>query len=165
MCILFAHSCVTPCNSMACSPSGSSIHGILQARIRKWVAMPSCRRSSQCRDWTQVSFIASGFFNIWATWEDLQFSSVQSLIPVWLFATPWIAACQASLSITNSQSSLRVHSRPSSQWCHPAISSSGVPFSSCPQSLPASVSCPMSQLFAWGSQSTGVSMLNGKTRY
>ena len=52
----------------------------------------------------------------------------------------------------------RVHSdsRPSSQWCHPAISSSVVPFSSCPQSLPASESVPMSQLFAWGGQSTGV---------
>ena len=46
---------------------------------------------------------------------------------------------------------------PSSQWCHLAISSSAVPFSSCPQSLPASESFPMSQLFAWGGQSTGVS--------
>ena len=46
---------------------------------------------------------------------------------------------------------------PSSQWCHPAISSSVVPFSSCPQSLPASGSFPMSQLFAWGGQSIGVS--------
>ena len=49
------------------------------------------------------------------------------------------------------------NSRPSSQWCHPAISSSVIPFSSCPQSLPASESFPMSQLFAWGGQSTGVS--------
>ena len=48
---------------------------------------------------------------------------------------------------------------PSSQWCHPAISSSVVPFPSCPQSLPASESFPMSQLFAWGSQSTGASAL------
>ena len=48
-------------------------------------------------------------------------------------------------------------SGPSSQWCHPAISSSVVPFSSCPQSLPASESFPMNQLFAWGGQSTGVS--------
>ena len=49
----------------------------------------------------------------------------------------------------------RVHSdsRPSSQWCHPAISSSVVPFSSCPQSLPASESFPVSQLFAGGGQS------------
>jgi len=55
----------------------------------------------------------------------------------------------------------RVHwdSRPSSQRCHPAISSSLVPFSSCPQSLPASESFPMSQLLAWGGQSTGVSAL------
>ena len=55
----------------------------------------------------------------------------------------------------------RVHSdsRPSSQCCHPAISSSVVPFSSCLQSLPASESFPMSQLFTWGGQSTGVSAL------
>ena len=55
----------------------------------------------------------------------------------------------------------RVHSDswPSSQWCHPTISSSVIPFSSCPQSLPASKSFPMSQLFSWGGQSTGVSAL------
>ena len=54
-----------------------------------------------------------------------------------------------------------VHSNscPSSRWCHPAISSSVVPFSSCPQSFPASESFPMSQLFAWGSQSISVSAL------
>ena len=46
---------------------------------------------------------------------------------------------------------------PSSQWWHPTISSSVIPFSSCPQSLPASRSFPMGQLFAWGGQSTGVS--------
>ena len=90
-------------------------------------------------------------------------SSVQSLSHVQLFVTPWIAARQASLSITNSQSSLRLMSiesvMPLSQWCHPAISSSVVPFSSRPQSLPASESFPMSQLFTWGGQSTGVSAL------
>ena len=55
----------------------------------------------------------------------------------------------------------RVHSNscPLSQWCHPAISYSVIPFSSCPQSLPASDYYPMSQLFAWGGQSTGVSAL------
>ena len=51
------------------------------------------------------------------------------------------------------------NSHPSSRCCHPAISSSIVPFFSCPQSLPASESFPMSQLFAWGGQSTGVSAL------
>ena len=81
--------------------------------------------------------------------------SVQSLSCVQLFATPWIAARQASLFKTNSQSLPNSH--PSSQWCHPAISSSVIPFSSCPQSLLASGSFPVSQLFAWGGQSIGVS--------
>ena len=56
---------------------------------------------------------------------------------------------------------LGIHSNShlSSQWCHPAISSSVIPFFSCPQSLPASESFPMSQLFAWGGQSTEVSAL------
>ena len=55
----------------------------------------------------------------------------------------------------------RVHTNlcPSSRWCHPAISSFVIPFSSCPQSLPASESFPMSQLFTWGGQSIGVSVL------
>ena len=55
----------------------------------------------------------------------------------------------------------RVHSNscPLSRWCHPATSSSVVPFSSCPQSLPAWESFPMSQLFTWGGQSIGVSAL------
>ena len=87
------------------------------------------------------------------------FSSVQSLSHVRLFTTPWIAARQASLSITNSRSSLKLMSIESVWWCHPAISSSVVPFSSCPQSLPSSESFPMSQLFAWGGQSIAVSAL------
>ena len=82
--------------------------------------------------------------------------SVQSLSRVWLFATPWIAAHQASLSITSAQSSLRLTSIESVM---PSISSSVIPFSSCPQSLPASESFPVSQLFTWGGQSTGVSAL------
>ena len=86
-------------------------------------------------------------------WKNV-FSSVQSLSRVQLFETPWTAACQASLSITNSQ----VHSNPcpSSRWCHPTIASSVVPFSSCPQCFPTSGSFQMSQLFASGSQSIGV---------
>ena len=54
---------------------------------------------------------------------------------------------------------VHTNSCPSSRWCHPAISSSVVPFSFCPQSLPASESFPMSQHFAWGGWSTGVSAL------
>ena len=52
-----------------CSPPGSSVHGILQARVLEWVAMPSSRKSSQPRDQTQVSNIAGGFFAIWTTRE------------------------------------------------------------------------------------------------
>ena len=85
----------------------------------------------------------------------VQFSWVQSLSRVRLFVTPWIAARQASLSITSSWSSLRLTSielvMPSSHLilCHPLLL--------LPESLPASESFPMSQLFAWGGQSTGVS--------
>ena len=60
-------------------------------------------------------------------------------------------SCPSPTPIVHSNSS------PSSQWCHPAISFSVVPFSSCPQSLPASETFPISQLFTWGGQSTGVS--------
>ena len=72
--------------------------------------------------------------------------SVQLLSRAWLFATPWTAARQASLSVTNSNSC------PLSRWCHPTISSSVIPFSSCPQSFPASGSVQMSQFFTSGGQ-------------
>ena len=84
-----------------------------------------------------------------------QFSSLQLFSRVWLFATAWAASCQALLSITNSQSLLKLMWL--SQWCHPTISSSFVPFSSCLQSFPASGSFPMSRFFTWGGQSIGVS--------
>ena len=57
------------CSSMDCSLSGSSVHGILQARILKWVARPSSRGSRGHWDWTNISCIAGGFFTHWATWE------------------------------------------------------------------------------------------------
>ena len=88
---------------------------------------------------------------------NLQFSSVQSLSRVRIFATPWIAARQASLSIMNSRSSLRLKSIESVMPSSHLILC--CPFSYCPQSLPSSESFPMSQLFAWGGQSTGVSVL------
>ena len=86
------------------------------------------------------------------------------------------SACSVQVSLSVMSDSLRPHESqharppcpsptpgvhpnpcPLSQWCHPTISSSVIPFSSCPQSLPASGSFPMSQLFTWGGQSTGVS--------
>ena len=86
----------------------------------------------------------------------LQFSSVQSLSRVRLFATPWTTARQASLSITNSWSLLRL------MRCHSAISSissSVSPFSSCLHSFPASGSFSRSQFFESGDQTIGVSAL------
>ena len=150
---------------MACSPPGSSVHGILQTRILEWVAIPFSRASF----WPKVSRIAGKFFTIWATMEALHFSNTQMhiLLPlcswprpnclfeiltcpshwnlkvnwakwkywfighppnvtevtsslssvqfssvshVQLFATPWTTAGQASLSITNSWSLLRLTS-------------------------------------------------------
>jgi len=83
------------------------VHGILQSRILDWVAFSFSRGSSQTRDWAGVSCIAGGFFTSWTT---VQFSSVQLLSHVQLFATPWITARQVSLSITNSQSPLTLMS-------------------------------------------------------
>ena len=86
--------------------------------------------------------------------KDNCWSSVQSLSHVRLFATLWTTACQASLSITNSRSSLKPMSIKSVM---PSISYPVVPFFSCPQSFPALGSFPMSQLFTWDGQSIGVS--------
>ena len=84
----------------------------------------------------------------------LQFSSVQSLSHIWLFATPWTAACHTFLSITNSRSLLKLMSiesvMPSN---HPILCR---PFSSCLHSFLASRSFPMSQFFSSGGQSIGV---------
>ena len=100
-----------------------------------------------------------------------------SLILEWkIFLLEWISSVQFSHSVVSNSlwphesqpsrppcpsPSPGVHSDscPSSPWCHPAISSLVVPFSFCPQSLPASESFPMRQLFTWGGQSTRVSAL------
>ena len=84
------------------SPPGSSVPGIFQARILEWVAMISSRASSWPRDWKCAS-------------------SVQLLNHVWLFATPWTAAHQASLSIANSWSLLKLMSIELVMLCNPLI--------------------------------------------
>ena len=120
-------------------------------KILEWVAYPFCSRSSWPRNWTRVSCTAGGFFSNWAT-SSIQFShSVvsDSLQPHELqHDRPPRPSPTAG-----------VHPNPCSLswWCHPTISSSVVPFSSCPQSFPASGSFQMSQLFASGGQSIGVS--------
>ena len=70
---LVAQSCLTLCDPMNCSPSVSSIHGILQARILEWIAIPFSRGSSWPRDQTQLSCIAGRFFTIWATGKILTY--------------------------------------------------------------------------------------------
>ena len=64
-----AQLCPTFCDPMDCSPPGSSVHRILQARILAWVAIPFSRGSSQPRDWTQVSGIVGRLFTLWAPKE------------------------------------------------------------------------------------------------
>ena len=61
--------CPTLCDPMDCSPPGSSVHGILQARIPEWAAMPSSKISFQPRNRTQVSCTAGKFFTVLATKE------------------------------------------------------------------------------------------------
>ena len=67
--MLVAQACLTLCDPVDCSPPGSSVRGILQARILQWVAIPFSRESAQPRDRSQVSCIAGGFFTILATGE------------------------------------------------------------------------------------------------
>ena len=151
--------CLTLCDPIDCGLPGSSVHGILQARVLEWIDMPSSRGSSQPRDQTHIGYVSSivgWFFTTSTTWEapTSLFNSVQLLSHVPLFATPWTAARQASLSVTNSQSPPKPMSiasvMPSNHLilCHPLF---------CPQSFPASGFFQMSQLFTSGGQSIGVS--------
>ena len=135
--------CPTLCSPMDCSLSGFSVHGILQARILVWVAFPpptdlpepGIKPASPVSPVLQADSLST---------EPI-FTSVQSL------------SCVQLLQHTRPpcpSPTPRVHpnSCPSSWGCHPAISSSVVPFSSCPQSLPASGYFSISQFFESGGQ-------------
>ena len=97
----------------------------------------------------------------WGVWKvcALRFSSVQSSSSVMSDSLQPHESQHARPPYPSPTPRVYSNSCPSSRWCHPAISSSVVPFSSCPQSLPASGSFPMSQLFMWSGQSIGVSAL------
>ena len=145
---------------MDCSLPGSSLYGISQARILECVVISFSRGSPQSRDLTCVSCIAGRF----STTEPLgkpilyvHFSSVQFGRSVMSDSLRPHESQHARPPCPSSTPGDYSNSCPSSQWCHPDISSSVVPFSSCPQSLPASGSFPMSQPFAWDGQSIGVS--------
>ena len=149
---LAAQSCPTLCEPIGLlCPWGYS-------RQEHW-SRPSFRGSSQPRDQTQFSHIAGGFFTVWDTREAPQFSSVQfsSVAQSCPTLCDPMNRSMPSLLVPSPTPGVYSNSCPSSQWCHPAISSSVVPFSSRPQSLPASGSFPVSQLFTWGGQSIGVS--------
>ena len=98
------------------------------------------------------------FFRWWKNVSDL-LSSVQFSLSVMSDSLWPHESQQARPHRPSPTPGVHSNSCPLSRWCHPAISSSLVPFSSCPQSLPASGSYPMSQLFAWGGQSIGISAL------
>ena len=94
-----AQLCPTLCDSMGCSLPGSSLHGILQAIILEWVAMPFSRGSSQPRNWTQVSCLAGRFFTVWDLAMGTFGHSILCVGPTWaasLASTPQIAVALPS---------------------------------------------------------------------
>ena len=155
---LITKSYLTLSNTMDCSSPDSSVHGIFQARILDWVAISFSRGSSWPRDQTHLLHWQADFTTKPPEKPTMciQFSSVtQSCLtlcnPV-NHGTPGLPVHHQFLESTQTH----VHRV---WWYHPTISSSVVPFSSCPQSLPASGSFPMSQHFASGGQSIGENAL------
>ena len=133
-----------------------------QCKLDAWSRVPKAGALGQPRGvrWGGRWEEASGLGNTYVPMTDscqCMASSVQSFIYVRLFETPWTAANQLPCSSPTPR--VCSNSCPLSQGCHPTISSSVVPLSSSPQSLPASGSFPMSQLFTWGGQSIGVTAL------
>ena len=114
-----------------------------------------CQSESKITNPTFCLHFCLGGKNVWKTIQLVQFNSVAQSCPT---LRPHESQ-HARAPCPSPTPGVYPNSCPSSRWCHPAISSSVVPFSSCPQSLPASGSFPMSQPFAWSGQSTGVSAL------
>ena len=83
LCVLVTQSCPTLCDSVDCSPPGSSVHGILQARILEWVAISYSRGSSWPRNQTWVSCISGRFFTIWAESQLRNRKTGTSLVALW----------------------------------------------------------------------------------
>ena len=102
-----------------------------------------------------IRYIRQSKHSVYCFLVSVQFSSVAQSCPT--LCDPM--NCSARPPCPSPSPGVHSDSRLSSRWCHSAISSSVIPFSSCPQSLPASESFPVSQLFAWGGQSTGASAL------
>ena len=139
-----------------CDPMDYTVHGILQARILEWVAFPFSGDLHNPGIELGSPALQADFFTNWAIREAtiyiVQFS--RSVVSDSLRPHEPQHAMPPCISPTPRMYS---NSCPLSRWCHPTISSSVVPFSSCPQSFPASGSFQMSQFFASGGQSIGVS--------
>ena len=136
--------------SMDCSLPGSSVHGILQARILEWVAISFSRQSSRLRDQTRVSYF-SWTVTVRSLYLKILFHSFvvvfQSLNYFWFFAAPWTAARHA-LSWRTLSPRVCSNSCLLSQWCHSTISSFAAPIASGLQSSPVLGSFPASWCFA-----------------
>ena len=138
----------------------TSVHRISQARIVQWDAMPSSRGSSWCRDWTWSSALTGDFFTAELPGKALlSISSVQFSSSVMSGSLRPHGLHHARLPCPSPTPGACSNSCLSSLWCHPAISSSVVPFSSRLQSFLASGSFLESQLFTSGGQSIGASAL------
>ena len=161
MCTQSLQSCPTLCDPRDCGPPGSSVHGILQARILEWVAMPSSRGSSWPRDQTcvsEVSCIARQILYRWATGE-----AHINLYLLLLFSCSVVSDSLQSHWLQHTRLPCRSPSpgaRPNpcslSQWCH-IVLSSVISISSYLQSFPALGSFLMSWLFISGDRSIGAS--------
>ena len=134
--VLVTRSCLT----------GSSVHRISQARILELVAIPFSKGPFWLRDWTWISCIAGRFFTIWASREaphiniscTISFSSVQLSYSVVSDSLRPHGLQHSRPHCPSPTPGVYPNSCPMSRWCHPTISSSAVPFSSCPQSFPTS---------------------------
>ena len=157
----------TLCNSMDCSHPGSSVHGILQAKIWSGLPCPSPEdltdpgiepvslRSPALADRLYLQCNENATVHIGKPIHAAHL--VQFSHPV-MYDSLWTHGLQHDrLPCPSTTPGAYSNSCPSSQWCHPTISSSVVPFSSRPQSFPATGSFPRSQFFASGGQSIGVS--------
>ena len=106
--VLVAQSCPTLCNPTDCSPPGSSVHGILQARILEGVAISFSKGSSWTRDWTQISCTAGRFFTVWAIrealycqasehWKSKRVPEKHLLLLYWLCQSLWLCGSQQTV--------------------------------------------------------------------
>ena len=134
----WSQSCLTLFDPINCSLPGSSIRGIFQARVLQWGVISFSRGSTWPRDRTWVSCIVGRRFTLWATREALNHSSFQFSSSVVSDTLRPHESQHARPPCPSPSPGVHSNSRLSSWWCHPAISSSVIPFSSCPQSLPAS---------------------------